>query len=272
VPILSERPQAILKALPLPWKGDRETVWQLGQPQLKFDAHRKNQLDESGLTLPRLQSPELGRKLNFVSKDSVGRADALSPYAVPRISDDFRGVTVSPLLIPLSLANIDGYKAVQLGFEEIGEARAKKVVNNPRRGQFKKYGKPVFRYVKEVRVDNVEAFGDEVTVNIFDGIAKVDVIGTSKGKGFQGTMKRHNFGGGPRSHGSKVHRRPASTGTTQMGSLPGMRKPGQMGNARVTALGLTVVRLDAERNLLLVKGSVPGPNGRLITVRESGRK
>ncbi|MBN9416152.1 MAG: 50S ribosomal protein L3 [Candidatus Eremiobacteraeota bacterium] len=166
----------------------------------------------------------------------------------------------------------DGYKAVQLGYEEIGEARAKKVVSGPRRGQFKKYGKPVFRYLQEVRVDNLEAFGDEVTVNIFDGIAKVDVIGTSKGKGFQGTMKRHNFGGGPRSHGSKVHRRPASTGTTQMGSLPGMRKPGQMGNARVTALGLTVVRVDAERNLLLVKGSVPGPNGRLITVRESGRK
>lgn len=166
----------------------------------------------------------------------------------------------------------DGYTAVQLGFEEIAEGRAKKVINKPRRQHFGKLGKPVFRYLKEVRVDNPEAVGDQITVNIFDGVSKVDVIGTSKGKGFQGTMKRHNFGGGPRTHGSKVHRRPASTGTTQMGSLPGMRKPGQMGNARVTALGLTVVRLDAERNLLLVKGSVPGPNGRLVTVRESGRK
>lgn len=166
----------------------------------------------------------------------------------------------------------DGYKAVQLGFEEIGEARAKKIVNSPRRGQFKKYGQPVFRYVQEVRVENLEAFGDKVDVSLFDGVAKVDVIGTSKGKGFQGCMKRHNFNGGPAGHGSKVHRRPASTGTTQMGSLPGGKKPGQMGNARVTALGLTVVRVDSERNLLLVKGSVPGPNGRLITVRESGRK
>lgn len=166
----------------------------------------------------------------------------------------------------------DGYLAVQLGFEEIGEARAKKIVTKPRRQHFGKYGKPIFRYLKEVRVDNLEAFGDQVTVNIFDGVTKVDVIGTSKGKGFQGCMKRHNFNGGPAGHGSKVHRRPASTGTTQMGSLPGGKKPGQMGNARVTALGLTVVRLDAERNLLLVKGSVPGPNGRLVTVRESGRK
>lgn len=166
----------------------------------------------------------------------------------------------------------DGYQAVQLGFEEINEGRAKKVINKPRRQHFAKHGKPVFRYVKEVRVDNLESIGDQLTVGIFDGVAKVDVIGTSKGKGFQGTIKRHNFGGGPKTHGSKVHRRPASTGTTQMGSLPGMRKPGQMGNARVTALGLTVVRLDAERNLLLVKGSVPGPNGRLVTIRESGRK
>jgi large subunit ribosomal protein L3 len=166
----------------------------------------------------------------------------------------------------------DGYTAVQLGFEEIAEARAKKIVTKPRRQHFAKHEKPVFRYLQEVRVDNPEAVGDSVTVNIFDGVSKVDVIGTSKGKGFQGTMKRHNFGGGPRTHGSKVHRRPASTGTTTMGSLPGMRKPGQMGNARVTALGLTVVRIDAERNLLLVRGSVPGPNGRLVTIRESNRK
>lgn len=166
----------------------------------------------------------------------------------------------------------DGYHAVQLGFEEIPEARAKKVTNKPRRQHFNKKGKAVYRYLKEVRVDNAASVGEEVTVGIFDGVAKVDVIGTSKGKGFQGTIKRHNFGGGPRSHGSKVHRRPASTGTTTMGSLPGMRKPGQMGNERVTALGLTVVRIDAEKNLMLVRGSVPGPNGRLVTVRESNRK
>lgn len=166
----------------------------------------------------------------------------------------------------------DGYQAVQLGYEEIGEARAKKIVTRPRRQHFAKHGQPSFRYLSEVRVDNLEAIGDKVTVEIFNDVPKVDVIGTSKGKGFQGTMKRHNFGGGPRTHGSKVHRRPASTGSTQMGSLTGMRKPGQMGNKRVTAIGLTVVRIDAEKNLLLVRGSVPGPNGRLITVRESSHK
>jgi large subunit ribosomal protein L3 len=165
----------------------------------------------------------------------------------------------------------DGYQAVQLGFEEISENRAKKIVNKPRRQHFAKHGKATFRYVQEVRVDNLENIGDEVTVNIFDGISKVDVTGTSKGKGFAGTMKRHNFGGGPATHGSKVHRRPASTGTTQIGSQPGGKKPGQMGNAKVTALGLTVVRIDTERNLILVRGSVPGPNGRLVTVRESNR-
>lgn len=165
----------------------------------------------------------------------------------------------------------DGYQAVQLGFEEISENRAKKIVNKPRRQHFAKHGKPTFRYVHEIRVDNLEGIGDEVTVNIFDGITKVDVTGTSKGKGFAGTMKRHNFSGGPATHGSKVHRRPASTGTTQIGSQPGGKKPGQMGNAKVTALGLTVVRIDTERNLILVRGSVPGPNGRLVTVRESNR-
>lgn len=166
----------------------------------------------------------------------------------------------------------DGYQAVQLGYIEISEGRAKKIVTRPRRQHFSKHGKPAFRFVKEVRVEDVTKVDDQVTVGIFEGVGKVDVIGTSKGKGFQNTMKRHNFGGGPKTHGSKCHARPASTGTTQMGSLPGMKKPGQMGNARVTALGLTVVRVDAERNLLLVKGSVPGPNGRLVTVRESGRK
>lgn len=165
----------------------------------------------------------------------------------------------------------DGYQAVQLGYEEISEGRAKKIVTRPRRQHFAKAGKPVFRYIQEVRVDNLESVGDQITVDIFDGIAKVDVIGTSKGKGFAGTMKRHNFGGGPRTHGSKVHRRPASNGTTTIGPQPGAKKPGQMGNARVTALGLTVVRIDAERNLILVKGSVPGPNGRLVTVRQSNR-
>jgi len=166
----------------------------------------------------------------------------------------------------------DGYTAVQLAFEEVAEKRANKIISQPRRGHFKKHGVTSHRFLQEVRVDDVSKVGEKVTVSIFDGVTKVDVIGVSKGKGFQGTMKRHRFGGGPASHGSKVHRRPASTGSTQVGSFPGMLKPGQMGNERVTALGLTVVRVDAERNLLLVRGSVPGANGRFVTVRQSVRK
>jgi len=166
----------------------------------------------------------------------------------------------------------DGYEAVQLGFEVIKAERAKKIATKPRRQHFGKLGKEVYRPLKEIRVDDSKAVADELGVSIFEGVAKVDVIGTSKGKDFQNTMKRHNFGGGPRTHGSKVHRRPASTGTTTMGSLPGMKKPGQMGNERVTALGLAVVRVVSDKNLLLVRGSVPGPNGRLVTVRESNRK
>lgn len=166
----------------------------------------------------------------------------------------------------------DGYQAVQIGFEEIAEKRATKIVNKPRRGHFAKNGTSTFRYLKEIKVDSLDAVGAQITVEIFNGTKKVDVIGTSKGKGYAGAMKRHNFSGGPGSHGSKVTRRPCSTGTTQIGSYPGLKKPGQMGNERSTSLGLTVVRVDTERNLLLVRGTVPGPNGGLITVRESNRK
>lgn len=168
-------------------------------------------------------------------------------------------------------ADGEGYEAVQLAFDPIEAKRAEKVANKPVKGHFKKHGLTVHRFVQEVRVPDVSKIGDSVTAAVFEGVNKVDVIGRSKGKGFQGTMKRHRFSGGPASHGSKVHRRPASTGSTTVGSMPGMRKPGQMGNARVTALGLSVVRIDTERNLILVKGSVPGPNGRYVTVRKSAR-
>lgn len=165
----------------------------------------------------------------------------------------------------------DGYEAVQLAFDPIEAKRATKVANKPTQGHFKKHGLTAHRFIQEVRVQDVSKVSETISVTAFEGVGKVDVIGKSKGKGYQGTMKRHRFGGGPASHGSKVHRRPASTGSTQVGSCPGMKKPGQMGNERVTALGLSVVKIDAEKNLILVKGSVPGPNGRYVTVRKSAR-
>lgn len=164
----------------------------------------------------------------------------------------------------------DGYSAVQLGFGDVRE----KLVTKPRRGHFKAHDKGAVRYLREVRVDDPSAVGDEVLVSIFEAGQKVDISGISKGKGYAGVMKRHNFGGGKASHGvSKVHRTPCSTGSVDAArTFKGIKKPGQMGNVKQTSLGLKVVQVDVERNLLLVRGSVPGPNGRLVTIRESVKK
>jgi large subunit ribosomal protein L3 len=167
----------------------------------------------------------------------------------------------------------DGYLAIQLGFEELPAQRAEKLTTKAQRGHFKNANKPVHRYLQEVRVKDLTDVADEVNVSIFSSVSKVDVVGVSKGKGYQGTIKRHRFGGGPASHGSKNHRRPASNGSTDSGrTFKGKKRPGHMGDERVTAIGLRVVRVDQERNLILVQGSVPGPNGRLVTVKESSHK
>ncbi len=164
----------------------------------------------------------------------------------------------------------DGYNAVQLGFGEIRE----KLVNKPKKGHFKRHGTENQRYLKEFKVDDPSAVPDEVKVDIFEAGQKVDVSGTSKGKGFAGAMKRHGFGGGPASHGAhKIHRTPCSTGAVDAArTFKGVKKPGQMGNKKITTLGLQIVTVDATRNLLLVKGSVPGSNGRLVSIRHSVKK
>ena len=165
----------------------------------------------------------------------------------------------------------DGYEAIQVGFGEIRD----KLVNKPRAGHFKKHGVANKRYLREFRLDDSASYevGQEIKVDVFQAGDKVDVTGTSKGKGFQGGMKRHNFGGGGNSHGSMSHRVPASSGATDAARVfPGTRKPGHMGDVRVTTQGLTVVRVDLERNVLLVKGSVPGPNQGLVTIRTSVKK
>lgn len=164
----------------------------------------------------------------------------------------------------------DGYAAVQLGFGDIRD----KLVSKPRAGHFKAHDKQPARYLREIRVDDPAAVADEVKVDIFEVGQRVDVSGVSKGKGTQGAMKRHNFGGAPRSHGvSKVHRTPMSTGSIDSArTFKGIKKPGQMGNVNTTALGLKVVAVDVEKNLLLVRGAVPGPNGRLVTIRDSVKK
>ena len=162
----------------------------------------------------------------------------------------------------------DGYAAVQLGFGEVKRS------NRPMRGHFRP-SRPS-RYLREVQADNPAdyAVGQSVGVDIFQPGEKIDVIGNSKGRGFAGTMKRHGFGGGPRTHGqSDRSRAPGSIGggTTPGKVFKGMKMAGHMGDRRITVKGLEIVAVDADRNLLLVKGGVPGaPNG-LLQLRKRGK-
>jgi large subunit ribosomal protein L3 len=160
----------------------------------------------------------------------------------------------------------DGYDAVQLAF---GQTREKHL-SKPELGHLKKADAPALRRLAEFRGEARElTLGEVVTVDTFEVGARVKVSGTSKGKGFQGTIKRHNFASGPKSHGSHNVRAPGSIGASATPSrvVKGIRGPGQMGNKRVTQKGLEVVSVDSDRNLLLLRGSVPGPEGSIVEVR-----
>ena len=153
----------------------------------------------------------------------------------------------------------DGYDAVQIGFGDIKASR----VNKPMKGHFAKAGVEPMRYLREVRVDNAadHKVGDVVSVADFEGVKNVDVTCTSKGKGFQGTIKRWNFACGPITHGSRNQRRPGSIGQCAYPARvrKGLHMAGHMGHERVTVKNLKLVRIDPEQNLMLVKGAVPGP-------------
>ena len=162
----------------------------------------------------------------------------------------------------------DGYESVQLGFGRVRKP------NKPEAGHLR--GSQIGRRLQEVRADNAGEYevGQTVSVNIFEPGEIVDVIGKSKGRGFAGTMKRHGFGGGPRTHGqSDRQRAPGSIGggTTPGKVFKGLKMAGHMGNRRVTTKGLEVVRVDAERNLLMVKGGVPGAPNSPVTIRKTGK-
>lgn len=161
----------------------------------------------------------------------------------------------------------DGYRAVQLAFGEVKESR----VNKPEAGHFAKAGVTPRRFVAEVPLAEGEELklGQEVTVEGFEPGQRVHVTGTSKGKGFQGVMKRHGYRGGPGGHGSHFHREPGSIGmcATPSRVLKGLRLPGHMGSETVTVRNLEIVRVDPEQHLLLVKGAVPGGKDSLLTIR-----
>lgn len=162
----------------------------------------------------------------------------------------------------------DGYNAIQVGFEDAKE----KSLNKPQKGHLAA-ANVLKKHLKEFRVDAVEEFtvGQEIKADLFAAGEKIDVTGTSKGKGFQGPIKRHGQSRGPESHGSRYHRRAGSMGAC---SFPGRvfknkKLAGHMGSVKVTVQNLEVVRVDADKNLILVKGAIPGPKGSMVTIKEA---
>ena len=166
-------------------------------------------------------------------------------------------------------AENDGYSAVQVGFVD----KREKLVNKPLKGHFEKAGVSYKRYVRELKLEDAESYtlAQEIKADIFEAGDKVDATAISKGKGFQGAIKRHGQHRGPMTHGSKFHRHQGSNGACSSPSrvFKGKGMPGHMGCVKVTVQNLEVVRVDAEKNLLLIKGSVPGPKKGLITIKEA---
>jgi large subunit ribosomal protein L3 len=196
-----------------------------------------------------------------------------------QIFDDTRAIPVTVIKAgPCFVAQVktpetDGYAAVQLAF---GPYRSGKI-NKPMEGHFAKHGAEPGKYVVELRTDDAASYepGQEIRADVFEPGDHADVVGVSRGKGFAGTMKRHGFGGMPASHGTqKKHRMPGSIGgaSTPSRVFRGTKMAGQMGNERVTVLNLQVVSADPERNLLLLRGAIPGPPGGLVMVRSSVKK
>jgi large subunit ribosomal protein L3 len=202
--------------------------------------------------MPAILATKLGMTQVFQDDGSVARVTVLQagPCPVTAIRSEER----------------DGYNAVQLAFGLTKE----KHLTKPELGHLKKADAPPMRHVREFRDEAGELqLGETVTVESFEVGARVKVAGTSKGKGFQGTIKRHNFVSGPKSHGSHNVRAPGSIGASATPSrvFKGIRGPGQMGNKRVTQKGLEIVAVDQKENLLLLRGSVPGPTGGVVEVR-----
>lgn len=162
----------------------------------------------------------------------------------------------------------DGYNAIQVGFSMLRETLS----NKPRKGHFQKASLKPMRYVREFKVSDVESYeiGQEVKVDLFTAGDKIDVVGTSKGKGFAGMIKRHNGSRGPMAHGSKYHRRTGSLGAKGPARVfKGRELPGRMGGERITVQNLEVIRVDVDKNLILIKGSVPGANKSLLILKPS---
>jgi large subunit ribosomal protein L3 len=205
--------------------------------------------------MPAILAKKLGMTQRFLEDGRVERVTVLEAGPCP--------------VLGIRTHDADGYEAVQLGFGAVRE----KALTKPELGHLKKCGAPPLRHVVEFRDQAGElTVGDEVTVENFEVGQVVKVAGVSKGKGFQGTIKRHNFHAGPKSHGSHNVRAPGSIGASATPSrvFKGIKGPGRMGGKRVTQRGLTIVELIPGDNLMLVRGSVPGPKGSTVEVRSDG--
>ena len=167
----------------------------------------------------------------------------------------------------LKTPSMDGYSAVQIGYGSTKE----KLISKPKKGHLSKSGKELLKYLKEYRLDETANYeiGSQITVKNFSIGQKVDISGNSMGRGFSGYQKRHGFSRGPMSHGSKNHRQPGSTGagTTPGRVIPGKRMAGRYGGKQITTKGLLVLKIDDQKNLLVVKGSVPGKPGSIINIK-----
>ena len=205
--------------------------------------------------MPAILAKKLGMTQRFLDDGKVERVTVLEAGPCP--------------VLAIRTQDADGYEAVQLGFGAVRE----KALTRAELGHLKKADAPPLRHVREFRDEAGElTMGETVTVEAFEVGQTVKISGTSKGKGFQGTIKRHNFSAGPKSHGSHNVRAPGSVGASATPSrvFKGIRGPGQMGGGRVTQRGLTIVELIADQNLMLVRGSVPGPKGATVEVRTDG--
>jgi large subunit ribosomal protein L3 len=205
--------------------------------------------------MPAILAKKLGMTQRFLEDGRVERVTVLEAGPCP--------------VLAIRTSDVDGYEAIQLGFDSVRE----KALTRAELGHLKKSDAPPLRTIREFR-DHAGEFmvGDQVTVEAFEVGQHVKIAGKSKGKGFQGTIKRHNFAAGPKSHGSHNVRAPGSIGASATPSrvFKGIKGPGQMGNKRVTQRGLTVVELIPDQNLMLVRGAVPGPKGGTVEVRTDG--
>ena len=179
--------------------------------------------------------------------------------------------TTPSVVVRVKTVETDGYEAVQIGYGSIKE----KHLTKPVKGQFDKAGVAPVKYLRDVRVANAADYtvGQTLAADIFASGDLVDVVGTTKGKGFAGTIKRHGFHRGPMGHGSKSHREPGSLGPMISGGggkvIKGKKLPGQMGGNQATVLHLSVVKVDTEKKIILIKGGIPGPKGSIVMIRDT---